>query len=275
MTENLPAVNLDEIEQKMLDLPQAECPVVHRFGEGLYIREVHIPVGAIALGHKQRYAQMNIFIQGRLLMLQEDGSQKEISAPMTFIGPPGRKVGLALEPIVWQNIYATEETDIDKLEEMYFEKSGAFQAQQATQITDTSLQLIKDDYIKVLQEANITHEQARQETENLRDQIPMPDGWTKTCIRDSIIDGKGVFATCPFGVGEIIAPARVGDLRTPVGRYTNHSPAPNAEVVQLNGDLVLVSTQQLRGCIAGGSGDEITIDYREALKFRGKELSEV
>jgi hypothetical protein len=40
---------------------------------------------------------------------------------MTFIGKPGRKVAYILETVVFQNVYATEETDIEKLENMFIE----------------------------------------------------------------------------------------------------------------------------------------------------------
>jgi hypothetical protein len=117
MEQNLPAVNLEEIEQKMLVLPQADCPIFHYFAPGLYVRELHMQAGTLAIGHKQKFTQLNILIKGRILMLDPNGGQKELIAPMTFMGQPGRKVGYVLEDIIWQNIYPTEETDIEKLED--------------------------------------------------------------------------------------------------------------------------------------------------------------
>jgi hypothetical protein len=40
---------------------------------------------------------------------------------MTFVGKPGRKVAYIIETVVFQNIYATDETDIEKLENMFVE----------------------------------------------------------------------------------------------------------------------------------------------------------
>jgi hypothetical protein len=37
---------VEDVERKMLLLPQADCPLHHHFGPGLYVREVHIPAGA-------------------------------------------------------------------------------------------------------------------------------------------------------------------------------------------------------------------------------------
>jgi hypothetical protein len=125
---NLPAANLEEIEAKMLVMPQADCPVYHYFSDGLYIRELHMAAGTLAIGHIQKFPQVNIFIKGKILMLKEDGTQGEFSAPATFVGPPGRKVGLVLEDLIWQNVYPNpeNETDIDLLEEKFIKKSDTW-----------------------------------------------------------------------------------------------------------------------------------------------------
>ena len=36
----------DQVEAAFLEQPQADCPVTHRFGPGIYIREVLLPRGA-------------------------------------------------------------------------------------------------------------------------------------------------------------------------------------------------------------------------------------
>jgi hypothetical protein len=62
-------------------------------------------------------------VSGRMLILQDDGSKKELVAPMTFMAKPGRKVAYILETVVFQNIYSTPETDIEKLENMCVDNS--------------------------------------------------------------------------------------------------------------------------------------------------------
>lgn len=62
-------------------------------------------------------------VSGRMMILQEDGTTKELVAPMTFVAKPGRKVAYILETVVFQNIYSTSETDIEKLENMCVDNS--------------------------------------------------------------------------------------------------------------------------------------------------------
>lgn len=62
--------------------------------------------------------------------------------------------------------------------------------------------------------------------------------------------------------------ARIGDKRTPAGRYTNHSASPNAKFVPTRDGLNLVATRRITGMTGGRVGEEITIDYRQALELR-------
>jgi len=114
----------------MLTVPsdeKAEIPLHHHFGPGIYIREIKIPKGALAIGHEQRFDHMNILLTGAVAMYEESGV-KVLQAPMIFTGKPGRKLGMAIEDCVWLNIFATDETDVSKLEEMIAKKSDTFRA---------------------------------------------------------------------------------------------------------------------------------------------------
>jgi len=262
---------VDSAETELMALPQVECPVVHRFGPGIYIREVTMPAGIIAIGHAQRFAHTNLMLKGRVRVLNEDGSTTELVAPLFFVGKPGRKIGYVLEEVVWQNIYATTETDIDTLEATYLDKSAAWQANdmQMRRLESMEREADREDYEQMLQECGFTHETALAQSINEADQVPMPHS-TKVTVRDSAIQGKGVFLSSPCEAGEVIAPARISGMRTPAGRYTNHSKTPNAVMVlRANGDIHLVALRRIDGCKGGDQGEEVTIDYRQALGLSG------
>jgi hypothetical protein len=261
------ASKVDFLESEFLKMSQVECPVVHRFGPGIYIREVTVPAGSAAIGHKQRFAQMNVFLRGRVTVVNDDGTHTELVAPMTFVGPPGRKVGYVHEDMVWQNVYATDETDIEKLESMFLDKSEVWQNSQPKLIAvDYSA-----DFKEALKEFGFTEQQARDQSENESDQIPFPHGSYKVAVADSPIEGKGLFATASILYKEIIAPARINGFRTPAGRFTNHSPTPNAKMVWIGSDIYLMALTAIHGCSGGIMGEEITIDYRDALRLQIKE----
>jgi len=103
------------------EMPQVQCEEKHHFGPNIYIKEVTMPAGSVIIGKSHKIEHVCNMMSGRMIIVQEDGSKVELVAPMTFVGKPGRKVAYIIETVVFQNIYATDETDINKLENMFVE----------------------------------------------------------------------------------------------------------------------------------------------------------
>lgn len=269
---------IEQVESHLLDLPQVECPVVHHFGPGIYIREVTLPAGTLAMGHAQRFEHLNIMLTGAVAMVGDDGQTKVLRAPMIFVGKPGRKLGYVLETCIWQNVYATDERDIDKLEATFLDKSATWQAhaEAAKQLETYHRREDREDFERVVRLAGFTPAAVRAQSENPHDQIAMPSGFApKFTVRDSAIEGKGVFLSAPVDQDEVIAPARIDGMRTPAGRYTNHAKNPNAKFVKdESGDIWLVAVRRISGCAGGSQGEEVTVDYRQALALSGINLIE-
>jgi hypothetical protein len=253
----------------MLEFPQASCPVYHRFGPGLYIRELHMTAGTMAIGHIQKQDHVNILLQGKVMMINEDESTTVVEAPLFFIGKAGsRKIGLVLEDMVWQNIYATEETDIDKLEEMFLEQDQHKTAyvNLIKQHAEETHQYIRDDYVKFLDEIGFTEEQIQAQVQV--DDLVDYDAPNQLRVAESLISGLGVLTTAPIAKGSFIAKTRINGRRTPAGRYTNHSPTPNCEMVLFeNGDMALRALEDISGCLGGSKGTELTINYRQIAQL--------
>lgn len=250
------ALDLPSMEKMMLDLPQEPAPVIHRFAPGIYIREVFLPGGTFAIGHEQTTEHLNVMLKGKVHMA--DGTT--LTAPMIFVGKPGRKAGFIEEDTVWLNIYSTDETDVEKLEATYLRKSEVFKAH--AQPMDTTE--ARDDFAVMLDDLGVSADLVQFQSENESDQIPMPHGAYTFQIGPSPIQGRGVFATAELEPGEVVGVANLNGKRTPLGRFTNHSGTPNA-VMEKNGQSIyLVACKQISGQCGGQLGDEITVDYRQA-----------
>ena len=102
-------------------MPQVECIEKHHFGPGMYVKEVTMPAGSIIVGKPHKTEHLCVMLQGRMKLLKDDGEVIELVAPTTFVGKPGRKVAQIIETVVFQNIFATDETDVEKLEHMFVE----------------------------------------------------------------------------------------------------------------------------------------------------------
>ena len=264
----------DQLEAEMLAHPQAECGVRHMFAPGQYIREVTIPADTYVISHKHKHPHLNVFLKGSGTMIMCSGIHKELQAPMVFVGQPGRKVGYTREEVVWLNVFQTDETDIDKLEAMLFDKSEHFVAAQQLQIeakAPDQVSLDQLDYVKALEDLGATQQQAVAISEESSDLIPFPSGTYKVKVGHSKRQGRGLIATANIAAAETICPTRIGDKRTPAGRYTNHSANPNARMVIVKDAIYLVALRPIKGCAGGFDGDEITVDYRAtvALNFQG------
>lgn len=257
------ANNIGAIEERMLSEEQADCPVHHHFYPGIYMREVHIKAGVFSVGHHQKTRHLNIMLKGKVNFIHDDGQSAILEAPMIFMSDPGRKVGLILEDMVWLNVYTTDETDVETLEETYLDKSDNWAKAQTT--VDKTEDI--EDFHKILEEYNLIAGQVRYESERTEDLIPFPEGPLSVAIFDSPIEGKGLFALANIAEGDLIVHGRIGDKRTPAGRYVNHSKNPNAIPVNgLNG-VDFIALRDISGNKGGFTGEEITIDYREAINL--------
>ena len=114
---------VDALVREMSALPQVDCPVQHFFGPSIYIREVVMPAGTVVVGKYHKEDHLCNMIEGRMVVVGEDGEQREVAAPSVFMAKKGRKTAYIIETVRFQNIFSTDETDVKKLEHMMVEDS--------------------------------------------------------------------------------------------------------------------------------------------------------
>jgi SET domain len=255
--------SVERLESEIQKLPQVDCPVRHYFAPGMAAREMTIPAGVVITGAVHRHEHLCTVSKGRIVVSTDDG-MKELTAPCTIVSKAGAKrVGYAIEETVWTTYHATRETDIDLLIEEITESTSA-ELIGGAQNVQMLAQIERDDYRRFLGEYGLEQDIVTLLVENKADQIPMPRGVDTIERRASPIAGEGMFACRDLTDGELIAPARLKDKRTPAGRYINHSARPNCRFVSMpNGDLIAYACAQIR------IGDEVTVDYRQAMSVNG------
>lgn len=254
------------LERNQEHIAQVECNVKHTFAPGVCIREVHMPAGSHIIGHRHTTEHTNIMICGHMLLQADDGTWQDMYAPFMYIAKPGRKVAKIIEDVVWLNIFPTDSQDIEWIENTFLDKSEAWEDGEKS-ITKLIEHNNCRDYEKFLNESGLTEEYVRAISENEADQINMPSGTYSFKTGKSNIEGTGIICTNSIKKGEFIGMARIDGKRTPLGRYTNHSYRPNAQMLLgNNGNVKMVAITDIRGCIGGLDGEEIMINYSEALK---------
>ena len=105
----------------------AEYPycVKHYFAPGIYVRELHMVKGMVVVGHRHKTELVNILLKGKVALI-EDGKLIYREAPFTYVSPAKhRKALYVIEDVIWQNVHPSDETDLQKLEDIFIEKSPA------------------------------------------------------------------------------------------------------------------------------------------------------
>jgi hypothetical protein len=118
---------VDRLEQALYGVPQVDCSVRHYFAPGMYAREITIPAGTVLTGAVHKMTNLAVLSKGRMLLATEGGAI-EIQAPHTLTVHPGAKnAATAIEDCVWTNFLPnpTNETDVDKLVEVFTESKAA------------------------------------------------------------------------------------------------------------------------------------------------------
>lgn len=126
---------IEALEGFMLDQPQVEIPVVHRFAPGLYIREITIPADTLMTGRVHKFEHFSAMVSGEMSTLI-DGTIKRVSGYQPFIAPAGTKrVGYTHTPVVWVTCHHNPENlrDIEQIEAMLCEPMNKRITQEETQ----------------------------------------------------------------------------------------------------------------------------------------------
>ena len=106
--------NLVEICKK---LPQIETPLQHRFTPGIYCREIFMPKGTFVISKVHKTEHPYVITQGKVSVWIEGVGVQKIEAPHHGVTKPGtRRMIYIHEDCRWATFHASNETDVEKLE---------------------------------------------------------------------------------------------------------------------------------------------------------------
>ena len=122
---------VDQVEARLVEWGAAlcglgetppECPLIHRFTPGLYVREIFNPAGAIIVTKKHRTEHPFVVSKGRVMVYTDGEGWREVRAPHCGITKPGtRRVIVALEDTIWMTFHPTTLTDPIEIEKEIIE----------------------------------------------------------------------------------------------------------------------------------------------------------
>jgi len=96
--------------------------ISHHFSDGLYAKEMFLPKGYAALSHSHKYSHLSILAKGKVIV-SVNGLETIYTAPTCInIEAHINHEITALKDATWFCIHATEETDINKVDETLIER---------------------------------------------------------------------------------------------------------------------------------------------------------
>ena len=117
-----------EFEAVLGNMPGAKfgddcCPLIHHFADGLYVREMRAPKGMLNVSKLHKTNHPYFILKGDVSVLTENGVVR-IKAPQFGITKAGTKrIVYFHEDTVWITVHATNETDLEKIEDEIIAKN--------------------------------------------------------------------------------------------------------------------------------------------------------
>lgn len=236
--------------------PQIDIPVTHRIHGGMYMREITIPKGCVLTGQIYKFNHFDIMLGGDITVSTDGGETKRLTGNNIFNGLHGKKrAGYAHEDTRWITIHPFSGSNGDEIQSRItaetFEELRGFEAESS-----------KLDFELMISSIGISKEEMTIQSESEDDMVKDVDLSGSVYLSDSLISGKGIFASRDFMQDEFICMARMGGQRTIAGRYTNHGFQENAEIKVTDSGVKLFAKEHIY------EGEEITVDYRNVINHR-------
>lgn len=120
-----------EAEVKMKETPgvyigkntEEICPLKHSFGDGIYVREIFNPKGALIITKIHKKDHPFFLLKGKMMIATEAGVVT-LEAPYQGMTKAGTKRAIyALEDVTFITVHATNKTDLDEIEDEIISKN--------------------------------------------------------------------------------------------------------------------------------------------------------
>lgn len=142
----------DELEKKIVENYELlSVPLVHRFTDGLYVREVSIPKGCVVTSKIHKKQHQFFILKGKVITWDEDGNEQLIEAPYIGITEANtRRVVYAVEDFVWATCHPNPENEtLSQIEEEMFDmdRNNLLDSEMIKKIKDAQDKSIKESVL--------------------------------------------------------------------------------------------------------------------------------
>jgi len=116
---------IDELEAAMVEnFPLINCPLNHRFTEGMYVREIFMPAGSLITSKIHKTQHQYFILKGAVSVWIDEGEEAYLEAPYIGITEPGtRRVLYVWDDCIWATSHPNPDNEnLEQIEERIIEK---------------------------------------------------------------------------------------------------------------------------------------------------------
>jgi mannose-6-phosphate isomerase-like protein (cupin superfamily) len=124
-TEKTKNEKIDELESIMAEnFEMVNCPLNHRFTDGLYVREIFMPAGTLITSKIHKTQHQYFVLKGKVSVWIDEGEEVYIEAPYIGVTEPGtRRVLYIWEDCIWATAHANPDNENEsEIEDRIIEK---------------------------------------------------------------------------------------------------------------------------------------------------------
>jgi len=246
-----------------LQLPQMQLECTHVIHGGMCARTIFIPAGTVLTG-----AQLDVdtvcVVVGDITVTTDDGVRRLQGHHVLPAFRDNKRVGITHADTYWTMLFKADGRTVEEIER---EMTSEFERMQTRRKAE---RFQNNDFVRESQfdfdrfaiEYALPPELLQGIMDHTDDLTVTEECLSKVEIGQSLIHGRGLFAISSIKAGEFICVGSVDGKRAIGGRFTNHSPFPNAEY-RLNEKKTGIDVYAKRNI---EPDEEILLDYREAFE---------
>lgn len=110
--------DVQDLQERMLQMPQVECARRTFFADGLGSAVLAIPAGSLIVGKMHKRSHMNMLVKGRMrLWSASDETWQEVEAPLMVVSPAMEKrMAETITDCIWATFHATDAKTAEDME---------------------------------------------------------------------------------------------------------------------------------------------------------------
>lgn len=105
------------LQDRLLQMPQIECPLEHHFAYGICGRVMRMKAGSLIVGKMHRFSTLNTLLEGEIGIGMPGQEPELMRAPCVFVSEPEcKKVMIAVTDVLFMTTHPTKLTNLADIE---------------------------------------------------------------------------------------------------------------------------------------------------------------